>query len=35
MYLGMYIAMFPQLVAGPIVRYTQVEKQIDERGGDP
>lgn len=30
-YLGLYIAFFPQLVAGPIVRYTTVEKQILNR----
>ncbi|OPJ56111.1 MBOAT family O-acyltransferase [Clostridium oryzae] len=29
--LGLYIALFPQLVAGPIVRYTSVEKQIMNR----
>lgn len=29
--LGMYIAMFPQLVAGPIVRYADVEQQILHR----
>lgn len=31
LYLGMYIAMFPQLVAGPIVRYTDIEREIDNR----
>lgn len=31
LYLGMYIAMFPQLVAGPIVRYEDIEDQIDDR----
>lgn len=31
LYLGMYIAMFPQLVAGPIVRYSQIEAEIDKR----
>ncbi len=31
MYLGMYIAMFPQLVAGPIVRYVDIEHEIDNR----
>ncbi len=31
LYLGMYIAMFPQLVAGPIVRYSQIEAEIDNR----
>lgn len=30
-YLGMYIAMFPQLVAGPIVRYSTIEDQILNR----
>ena len=29
--LGMYIALFPQLVAGPIVRYQDVAKEIDNR----
>lgn len=32
--LGLYISFFPQLVAGPIVRYTTVEKQIRERKSD-
>lgn len=31
MKLGLYIAAFPQLVAGPIVRYTTVMDQIDHR----
>ena len=31
LYLGMYIAMFPQLVAGPIVRYADIEHEIDNR----
>lgn len=31
LYLGMYIAMFPQLVAGPIVRYADIEKEINSR----
>lgn len=31
LYLGMYIAMFPQLVAGPIVRYADIEVEIDNR----
>lgn len=31
LYLGMYIAMFPQLVAGPIVRYADIEHEIDSR----
>ena len=26
--LGLYIALFPQLIAGPIVRYSTIEKQI-------
>ena len=29
--LGMYIVFFPQLIAGPIVRYTTVEEQIRHR----
>ena len=29
--LAMYVALFPQLIAGPIVRYADVEKQIEER----
>ena len=27
----MYVSMFPQLIAGPIVRYNDVEKQLDKR----
>ena len=30
-YLGLYIAMFPQLIAGPIVRYTTIMDQIENR----
>ena len=29
--LGMYVACFPQLVAGPIVRYKTVEEQVEHR----
>ena len=29
--IGLYISLFPQLIAGPIVRYTTVQKQIDDR----
>lgn len=29
--LGMYITMFPQLVAGPIVRYADVQEQLTNR----
>ncbi len=29
--LGTYVAMFPQLIAGPIVRYIDVEKQLKKR----
>lgn len=29
--LGLYIALFPQLIAGPIVRYIDIEKQLKER----
>lgn len=28
---GTYVTMFPQLIAGPIVRYTDVEKQLKNR----
>ncbi len=28
---GAYIAMFPQLIAGPIVRYSDIEKQLKTR----
>ncbi len=27
----LYISMFPQLIAGPIVRYSTIEREIDER----
>ena len=30
-YLGAYIAFFPQLIAGPIVRYCDIEKQLNHR----
>lgn len=29
--LGLYISLFPQLIAGPIVRYVTIAKAIDER----
>ena len=29
--LGAYVTMFPQLIAGPIVRYVDIEKQLRER----
>lgn len=29
--IGLYISLFPQLIAGPIVRYTTVQEQIDRR----
>ena len=29
--LGAYITMFPQLIAGPIVRYSDIEAQLQER----
>ena len=32
---GAYIAMFPQLIAGPIVRYSDVEVQLQERQTTP
>ena len=28
---GTYVALFPQLIAGPIVRYVDVERQLNER----
>ena len=31
LYVALYIALFPQLVAGPIVRYTTVEAEITRR----
>lgn len=31
MYVALYIAFFPQLIAGPIVRYSTIEKQITTR----
>lgn len=34
-YLLLYIAMFPQLIAGPIVRYTDVETEILHRRETP
>lgn len=32
--LGLYISFFPQLIAGPIVRYIDVEKYFDKRSID-
>lgn len=29
--LGLYVAFFPQLIAGPIVRYVDIEKEINNR----
>jgi len=29
--LAMYISLFPQLIAGPIVRYTKIEEQLENR----
>ena len=31
---ALYIMLFPQLVAGPIVRYSDIEREIDSRGVD-
>ena len=31
---AVFVTMFPQLIAGPIVKYTQVEKQLHERRPD-
>lgn len=30
-YVGLYLAFFPQLIAGPIVRYETVAKEIEDR----
>lgn len=30
-YLGLYVSLFPQLIAGPIVRYNQIYKEIECR----
>ena len=30
-YMGLYISLFPQLIAGPIVRYTTIMDQMEER----
>ena len=32
--LAAYITMFPQLIAGPIVRYSDIEKQLEDRKYD-
>ena len=32
--LAAYVAMFPQLIAGPIVRYSDIEKQLQSRTHD-
>lgn len=29
--LAMYVSLFPQLIAGPIVRYTTIEEQLENR----
>lgn len=31
LYFALYISMFPQLIAGPIVRYADIEEQLKER----
>ncbi len=31
LHVALYIALFPQLIAGPIVRYTDVNREIEER----
>ena len=33
--LALYVMMFPQLIAGPIVRYADIEREIDERATTP
>ena len=32
--LGTYVVLFPQLVAGPIVRYSDIEKELQKRKSD-
>lgn len=34
LYVQLYIAFFPQLIAGPIVRYSDIEKEIENRSRD-
>ena len=31
MYFACYVALFPQLIAGPIVRYSDIEQELDNR----
>ncbi len=31
LYLGLYISFFPQLIAGPIIRYVDIHEQIEKR----
>lgn len=31
LYVGLYVALFPQLIAGPIVRYSEIENEILNR----
>ncbi len=35
LYFMLYISLFPQLIAGPIVRYTEVEKELQVRSMTP
>ena len=32
---GLYVALFPQLIAGPIVQYKDIERQLYHRKGNP
>lgn len=32
---GMYVCLFPQLIAGPIVRYSDIAGEVDERRENP
>ena len=34
LYFGAYVALFPQLIAGPIVRYVDVARELDDRTHD-
>lgn len=31
LYVGLYVSLFPQLIAGPIVRYETIEHEIEHR----
>ena len=35
LYVGLYVSFFPQLIAGPIVRYKSIDKKIKSRSESP